>query len=220
MSDDDPKEIEDNEGRIEQKVKDRILDARQRIDDAENELFVNTLGQYPAGHPKHAQMKEHFSDRWGVLVRQYIRAVKPLLASDEIENAAFYRERVPIYQAEISPPDGEKDWSRFATDDTDDVRLMRKMGLKPDVNIPEPRTFELIGLQDVLDKRKIHEEWHIDLTPNKFGSAAESDHISVNRGIPKTAYENAVEATDVFLDRSGLGLSLTEGEPEDGFLEL
>jgi hypothetical protein len=219
-SPDGVKEIEDDEGRIARKVKDRILEARQRIDDAEKELFVNGLGGYPAGSTKHRQMKEHFSDRWGVLVRQYIRAVKPLLASDEIENAEFYRQQVPIYRTKIVPPDGKKDWSRFVTEDIDEIRLMRKMGLKPGVDIPEPRTFKLIGLQDVLDKQQIGEEWHIDLTPNKFGEAAESDHLTINRGIPKEAYEKAVEATDEFLNQSGLGLSLTEGDPNDGFLDL
>jgi hypothetical protein len=164
-------------------------------------------------------MKEHFSDRWGVLVRQYIRSVKPLLTSDEIENAEFYRQQVPIYRTKISPPDGEKNWSRFA-EDIDEVRLMREMGVKPGVDVPEPRTFELIGLDDVLNKQQIQEEWYIDLRPDEFGPAGKSDHVAVNRGIPKEAYEKAVETTDEFLNQSGLGLSLTEGDPDDGFLDL
>lgn len=220
------RQVADPDDRIDRKIKDRIVESRNSIDKAEKEFFVDQLGQTdpqnlsPTDKQRYEQTKRHFADRWGVLVRQYIRTVKPLLTSDQIPRSEEYWTKLPVYKAKIAPPD-EKDyrWSRFASTDNN-METARRMGLPPSFDPPEAKPVKIIGLKDLMNTDRLSLSWHIDPTPDKLPPAKDDRYIDIDRPLPKEAYENAVELTDDFLDQAGIGLGIEESEPDDGFLEL
>jgi hypothetical protein len=220
------RQVADEDNRIDRKIKDRIVESRNRIDEAEKEFFVNQLGQTdpqnltPQDKQRYEQTKRHFADRWGVLVRQYIRSVKPLLTSSEIPKSEEYWLKLPVYTANVAPPkERDYDWSRFATTDSP-METARRMGLPPSFDPPESKPVEIIGLKELMDRDKISLSWHIDPTPEKLPPAKDDRYLDIDRPLPKEAYENAIELTDDFLDQAGIGLGIEESEPDDGFLDL
>lgn len=224
--DEEPREIADPDDRIDRKIKDRIIEARNRIDEAENEFFVNQLGQTDPqsldsdGKRIYEQTRRHYADRWGVLVRQYIRTVRPLLTSEEISDSQYYWKEAPVYRIQIAPPDeSDYKWSRFVRED-DPKQTARRMGLPPNFEPPEEKPVAIIGLQELMNTERINLSWHIDPTPDKLPPEKDDRHVNIDQPLPKEAYENAIELTDDFLDQAGIGLGLKESEPSDGFLDL
>jgi hypothetical protein len=221
------RKIADPDDRVDKKIKDRIVKARNRIDEAEEEFFVNQLGQTNPQTLNSVQekkdyeiAKQHYTDRWGVLIRQYIRSVIPLLTSDEIPRSEQYWANEPVYSVEVPPPDeSDYSWSRFILDDNQ-TKTARRMGLPPSFEPPEPKLVEIVGLQEVMNTQRISLTWHIDPTPDKLPPEKDDRYVELDRPLPKEAYENAVQLTDDFLDQAGIGLGVKEAEPDDGFLDL
>lgn len=205
-----PLEVSDEEGHIDRKIKNRILASRKRIDTAEEKLFVDKLGSADYRSPEEYQeLERQLADRWGVVVRQYVRAVMPLLKDQDIEKADYYWNRAPIYETAIAPPDGTHEWSRF-TGGKDDVTIARGMGLPPLFDPPEPKTLEVIGLNEILEKKETTCRWDIVLNPGAIPPRQNVDSLALQVTLPKRAYERAVEYTDEFLQQAGVGLSLSK----------
>lgn len=214
-------EVSDTEGRIDRKIKDRILESREAIDEAEQELFLS-IGETQFDDKRvYYKARRQLADQWGILVRQYVRNVKPLLTSDNVPNSDYYWNEVPIYKTKVIPPN-ERDykWSKFADENANDIRIIRDMGLGPEFEPPKPKEFDIIGLEELMRKQKEAATWSFELRPGAVPPESDLRRLKVDRPLPKLAYENAVEATDDFLDQAGVGLSMSEGEPSDGFLDL
>jgi hypothetical protein len=219
--DDEPDRLEvtDDEGEIDRKIKQRIIDARRRIDDAEMRLFIDTLGgQTLRNNAEYRQARHALADRWGILVRQYIRAVRPLLTSPEVPKADHYWREVPIYERMVAPPDGDTyEWSRFATEDASNVEIARTMELPPSVakDIPTPKPVRITGLRDVLENYELEFQWSITTNPDEIPPRQDTRHLERRITLPKSAYEVAVENTDEFLQQAGVGLALSQQDNDE-----
>lgn len=195
------KRVNDSEGTVDQKIKSRILRARERIDDREDQLFV----QAPATGVRISQEKA--LDAWGTSVRQYIRVVKPLLTSTEVDESDYYFKEVHLGEFEVPPPDGKKPWSYFAhTNNPSDLK--REMGLPVAFDPPETRVASFKGLESVLNRHRIVKQWTIDMKPNAILPGESTDHVSVELPVPKSILESAVEETDAFLQQAGVGIEI------------
>jgi hypothetical protein len=202
------KRVTDSEGTVDEKVKNRILKARERVDEREDLLFV----QMPAD-PNSRLSRREATAAWNTTVRQYIRAIEPLLKSDEIQEAGYYYREVPLGREEIPPPDGQKQWSAFARS-TSESQLKREMGLQPSFDPPEAKEVAFAGLKDILDKQQISLGWEFAPDPTQWGPEQEMERLSVTLPVPKHVLEGAVSAADQFLQEAGVGLEIGHQEQD------
>lgn len=208
------RKVTDEEGTVDQKVKNRILKARERIDETEQELYI---GAAIDGSVNLTPEKQQAG--YAMMVRQYIRNLKPLLTSDDVEDSEYYWANVPIFEETFHPPDKDGyNWSLFAAEELDNAALKREMGLDPGFEPPEPKTFEIRGLRDVLDTRTIELTWRFDKYAGRGVAEADIEELHINHPLPKSVYERAVERADEFLQTAGVGLEIGHrqtDEPDD-----
>lgn len=199
-----------DDGSVDQKIKNRIISARNRVDEDEQYLYVHV----PADRRAHLNGIDRHN-AWATSVRQYIRAIRPLLTSDRIERSTFYYHEVPLGVVEVVPPDkGGIEWSKFAQDDADEFKLKRSMGLPPNFDPPEAKEAKFTGLKDVLDRRGIHLTWSIDKKPGYASFQDKSQvRLEVSRPIPKWVLEESVSRADEFLQQAGVGLEIGSDDP-------
>jgi hypothetical protein len=207
--DDGNKRVTDSEGTVDKKVKNRILKARERVDTREDLLFV----QIAADRRSRLSHAEAVA-AWGTTIRQYIRAIEPLLKSGEIEQSEYYYREKKLGEKEIPPPDGEKEWSRFAGPG-DTTQTKREMNLHPSFDPPEAKKINFHGLKDILEKRQITLSWAFSPDPTKWGPEREIERLSVTVPVPKHVLEAAVSAADEFLQNAGIGLEIGREEGEE-----
>jgi len=194
--------VTDEEGTVDEKVKQRILNARERIDDREDQLFVQAQAD------PHVKLSyQEATQAWATTVRQYIRAVKPLLTSEKVPEADFYYRGAPLGSIEVPPPDSEKEWSQFARTD-DPYKLIKNMGLPPAFDPPEAKEASFTGLKDILERQSVTKRWQIDMEPNSMRPDNGIDTPTAQFPVPKDILERAVETTDAFLQEAGVGLEI------------
>jgi len=216
---DEQKEVLDEEGTVDRKVKDRILKSREMVDQAETELFIRKYEDMRNSLPRgasHEDVESALADRWAVVVKQYIRTVRPLFVSDEIEGASEYWEEIPIVDEMVYPsPQKGVDWRRFYTSDQDDytVASSMEMNVEPAFEAPEPKRVTLNGLKMLEEFESKRLTWTVVLTPSKFGKARKTMSLEDHFTLTKPVYEKAVELTDEFLQQAGIGLQISAGDP-------
>jgi hypothetical protein len=225
---DDGAQVIDEENRISNRLKDRILDARDRVAEREDDIFVgaklNGNVALQPGEPANAQL----TDIWATTVRQYLKTIEPLLRSEEIEDAHYYYEELPIVDTHITPTDGETviipkhpskskytehiRWSLFYDNSVSNTKLVRgssKFGshFEP----PEPRRFTIRGLKDLIDQPTTTFTWNVELDPDKFGPQLEIARPQRAVTLRHEWLEMAVRKADQFLQNAGIGLEV--GDP-------
>lgn len=211
----------DEENRVDKRLKDRILDARERVAEREDACFVEA--------PLRGDVDYSPSDLvqiWSTSVRQYLRTIEPLLRSNEISKSHHYYREVPILQDKLYPPDGETvvaikqagsepetdtehiRWSMFYDDDTH----ARDMVGDPSFEPPEPEPIELTGLKSIIETEVISHEWAVVMNPSShFSEGKKIAYPKVSRPLSKRTLENAVRKADRFLQQAGIGLEI--GDP-------
>ena len=98
---DDGAQVLDEEDRISNRLKDRILDARDRVAEREDAAFVEA--------PLDDEIEissQQATQIWATTVRQYLRVIEPLLRSDEIKDSDYYYQELPLIEDTVTPPDG------------------------------------------------------------------------------------------------------------------
>lgn len=209
---DDPqggKQVLDEEGTVDEKVKNRILKARERVDDAEAALFVDA----PASDTPITPAQQHVGYR--TIVRQYIRAIKPLLTSSEIPASDYYFAEVLLFKQEVPPPDGQYNWSRYYHESVDEQKITRDMGLSPGFEPPEPKEVKIQGLQEILERDEVTLRWSFDLNGSKGVAQTDVQNLSQSISLPKRVYDSAVEHADAFLQQAGIGLEIGSGDLDE-----
>lgn len=197
-------EVQDEEGTVDRKIKNRILDARARVDEREDILFTQ-----PIVDPELNLNRVDATRAWGNTVRQFIRSIEPLLRSDDIKNSEYYYAEVILGRETLVPPDSDKyQFSKFANEEISDKHLKRDMGLPPSFEPPEPVTVEFTGLGDILRQEMLHHKWTVDVADKGRPAIKE---LSVETPVPKFVYENAVRAADQFLQQAGVGMDISSG---------
>jgi len=219
-SPDDGAQVLDEEDRISNRLKDRILDARDRVADREDAIFVEA--------PLDDDVSitgEQATQIWATSVRQYLRVIEPLLRSDEIQDSHYYYRNLPLIDKTITPPDGPTRiidgddvnqetimWSKFYSDAYDTNReIMDNPLYGPGFSPPEPRQITLSGLKSVIETDGITETWHVPLNPQMWDQRQRVAKPTYKQPLDKQMLEYAVRKADQFLQDAGVGLDV--GDP-------
>jgi hypothetical protein len=201
--------VTDDEGTVDDRVKNRILKARERIDTAEAALYVDA----PTSDTGITEKQQYLG--YQAMVRQYIRAIKPLLTSEKIPQAEHYHSEVLLYEDMVAPPDSRRfKWSRFANDEIDDTKIKMEMGLRY-VDPPKPKRVSVEGLNEILTKDEISAHWSFDLLDSQGVAKTDVEHLDYRVPVPKRVYDSAVEQADAFLQQAGIGLEIGHREEDD-----
>jgi len=166
---------------------------------------------------------------WGVSVRQYLRSVKRLWNDSALEsgghaavdNVRHYWEQVPLGQTVLVPPDSDQyEFSLVEySDEYDSQQLKRQIGLPAKADLPEPYKKTFRGLSSILDTNRVSHVWLVKTSTRGPPPEHETVRVEAVEPVPKHILENAVEATDNFLQSAGIGLDIAaedymaDGEP-------
>lgn len=218
------KQVVDDEGTVDQKLKNEILRARNRVEDREDRIFV----QGPLeGVPYN---RDQLTQIWQTSVRQYLRRVEPLLQSEEIRGAQEYYTEKAIAERMVYPEDGETPvqgggnqdsiairWSQFFRDGVDIGRLRQtdeRFGNQ--FTPPDPKRYQLQGLKAVIEHPEQTFEWSVPLG-NSVNPLQNMVAIPSRTVTPtKHELERAVRMTDIFLqDKAGIAIDVGHQEKDE-----
>jgi len=210
-------EVADDEQYTDKKIKQRILNAREMLNDAQHELYSKRLVD-----PQVQYSEIDALLAWGNLVRSYIRDLAILLNHDDMAQARYYREEVELAEIQLIPPDKHGyPFSQIAHAEIDEQDLVMQMqGFERGAELPKPKTRTIHGLMGLVKTEPVIEA-HWVVTKNPRAARPNREHINLNaqRPIPRNVYEQALVEADQFLQQSGIGLDIAatdymaEGEP-------
>jgi len=194
-----------DEGTVDERVKQRILDARQRVDEREDYLYV----QAPVEEGLSASPGEQ-DLYWGMVVKQFLRTIKPLLSNAHFDHAKRYAEEIRIGSMDFVPQDTDKyPFSQVAREQIDPQTFKTKFGLPQTADLPETKYMTFHGLESVLQTEGVERRvWTIET-----GSWSDPENAGViqtanEQVVPKKIYEQALTHADEFLQRAGIGVTL------------
>lgn len=206
------KQVLDEEGNVDEKIKTIVLKSRQRIDELEEAIFIEaaTNPQVQIGYEEQVVM-------WGTAVKQYVRNVEPLLQSPEIAQSSEYYEEIDLGEIQFIPPDTEqRQYSLVASDRYGETQLKQLLDLPRSADIPEVRTVDITGLKDIIETPpQMAEQWHIITHDPGSVTAREYETIATREAVPKETYELAVRKTNEFLHNAGIGMDVGMPEVDD-----
>jgi len=208
-------QILDEEGTVHEKLKERIIQARDRVDNYENHVFIEATTD-----PEIQLRPNERVAIWGTSVKQYLRTIEPVLRSDEVTHSNKYYQQVHIGELTLYPPETDGyDFQRAARMNADDTTIRRALDLPPGTDLPQPtnRTFQ--GLQSIIEAPEtLQSQWEVCV--NNAGPPPQHDYVypQTQRTIPKQIYEDAVRHADEFRQQAGVGLDI--GVPETDYQEL
>jgi len=211
----DDHNIIDSEGEVDQKVKNRILKSRDRVDEAEREIFVKA-----ATNPQVRLSDAESTATWGVVVKQYLRNVEPILRADEIEDSDYFYKQIDLGHVRLVPGETNgRDFSVVDHDELSDKEIREILRLPFDATIPKPETKPINGLKTVIEMPPVvTEEWQVKVSS---GIKADYETVTAAQAVPKQVYTDAVRRTDEFLQGAGVGIDISpEQVPDYGFEEV
>jgi len=203
------KRVQDEEQKVDTKIKSWIIKNRQRVDDAEEALFVDAVTD-----PNVQLSHEKSVITWGTIVKQFLRSIEPILRSDDVEGATKFYKEVEIGREVLYPPntDGYQ-FEMLAYTDKSDTQLRRMIGLPRGVDLPEPEPKPFIGLQSIIEAPDVLEHrWAV--TVENTGAAPNHKEVypHARQVISKDIFVDAVRYADQFLQEAGIGLDLEEDD--------
>jgi len=205
-------QIQDEEEYVDKRVKQRILDARQQVDDMEKALFDEELlsPDVNIGHSRKVLA-------WGNTVRRFLRNIEVILLRIDLSAAGGergdpserYLHDVDLGAVTLVPPDKRGfQFSKVAHPDVSDADLKRMLDLPSSADIPKPTDVPFEGLQSIVSSDSLlAESWHVSLGR---GNPAERQTIELHaeRPVPKSIYEDAIRAADRFLHDANIGINI------------
>jgi len=231
--DDRREEVQDADGLVERRVKQRVMDRRQAVTDLKEDLFINHTAEARLTQGAQQLMPHEQVQLWATSVRQYLRAIEPLLRSDEIPDSEYYYRELEIVDRNVWPrddtqvddgdykgtrirqPDGsvrhEKiAWPALYEQDTPArANPLLGRGFKP----PQPKRVELKGLKSVMEIDGISKQWHVPLNPREPEFRQEVAMPVWQQPLRKEWLDKAVAEADQFLNDNGLGFDIGSGDP-------
>lgn len=210
----DGEQVSDDDGSVDRRIKKRIQNTRERIDQAETKLYVQAETD-----PQVQITPQRQTAAWGTIVKQYIRSIEPLLQAEDIDQSEFYYNKIELGKVHLPPPDIENyRFSLCANEEIDDSVLRRELGLPRSASIPRPVVKEFHGLKTILDGDPVvQHRWAVTIDDNGPPSTHERVFPSVQRMMPKHIYEHAVREADQFLQQAGFGLDIDDSGGDHGF---
>lgn len=213
-------QINDDEGLVDKRTKEHILNLRQQIDNDERELFVN----WPK-EDRRSFNQVQAVQQWAVPVKQYLRAIKRLWHTDgsenNVRNVEFYWRQKTIAEYELTPPD--KDGYQFSLIGAPDMTpddLRNRIGLPRGVDVPQQVTITVNGLQEILDRDRIGHTWTVYVEKSGARPNWNQKVLTKEMPLPKDLLTNAVEVADDFLQQAGVGFKIGNDLPSWGYEEL
>lgn len=216
--DDEELEVNDDEDYTDKKVKQRILNARDRLNEVQNSLFSERLIEPDVQYSEIDALRA-----WGLLVRSFVRDITVLLKHDDVPDNEYYAYDVDLGTIQLVPQDTDGyEFSKTAYDEYDAEYLRREFGFDREASIPQPRTVEFEGLLSLIHtKNYVEERWIVVSNPQAPRPEQEIIETMDRRPIPQKIYEKALMQSDQFLQNVGIGLDLTGDQiPEFGFEEV
>lgn len=200
-----PQNVVDEDGSVDKAVKKRIIQARERVDEAEVGLYLN-VPTNPDVRLGEAE-KVHI---YGTMVKQFLRRIEPLLQTPKIDNNEAYYENELIDEIRLVPPDTRQfQFTAVADTETSDQELRRRIGLPRGADIPQPKVVPFYGLRDVIEKDTIlSHTWEVCVSNEGAPPNHEYVYPTVQQPAPKQLYEEAMRLADRFLQEVKLGLDL------------
>jgi hypothetical protein len=207
------KQVIDEEGTVDSKIKDTIIQARNRVEKAFYQVNVKNPLEDVQTLPKPKR-----DEIYAKTVRQFLLRIEPLLTADSIQgNEAYYNGLgEPIASFGLVPPDTEGHKLSLVTLDKDEKTLRRMMDLPRGVELPEPKTITFEGLQDIIEKPLIvSHQWEVCVA--KSGARPNWDYIYPHeeRLVPREVYRDALRQADQFLQEIGIGVETGLPEVDD-----
>lgn len=210
--------VDDEEGTVDTKVKNQIMNLRAMVDKDERNLYVDRLSD-----PRYNLNVQACNQYWGISVRQYLRGIKRLWneSAASVSGVSQYWEQTEIGREKLVPPDTD-DYQFSLVEHSkrySELQLKRMIGLPQEADLPEVKTKTFNGLNDVLAQNRIEATWVV--TIDTTGPPPEHEQVTVStvEPVPKHILENAVEAADNFLQQAGVGFDVVaepytaDGEP-------
>lgn len=205
-------QIQDEEGIVDRKTKEHILNLRKQIDEDERELFVTkqTDSNVNLHHMEAVQY-------WSVTVKQYLRGIKRLWPRDGdsgVANVEYYWQEIQIGDGyTLVPPDKDGyEFSMIAHANVTPDDLRKVLELPRNVEIPEPETVTMNGLESILEKDMISHTWHVYTSKNGAPPNWDSITLTNEQPLPKGLLEDAVEVADDFLQQAGVGFDVSAAD--------
>jgi len=220
------KRVVDEEKTVDQKIKSRIIDTRKRVAKREDDIFVGASldDEITLSRPEQVNI-------WATSVRQFLRAIEPLLKSPEVEESHYFYEEIPIYEDMLYPRDGEtllyvnggadtttQDimWSLLKSDQITNRELEQRTHFSKSFEPPEPEPVKLHGLKSIIETEMISAGWTVPLNPGVLpGQDSYVAKPQIKQPLPKEALEKAVRIGDEFLQNAGIGLEIGHQQTDD-----
>jgi len=214
------RQVVDEEGTVDQQLKNAILRARDRVEERYDQIYV--LSELEGVELDQAEKDQH----WASTVRQYLVRIEPLLKSDEIPKAEEYYQNKEITTRTVTPQDGlarvvasgsarenkdavEVDWAAILSDTSADRRRPGFRKITP----PEPKKYQVNGLVDVIENSREQFTWTVDI--NRDPNPQRQLIVQPVRVVQLTQDElyQAVRYADEFLQHHA-GISVETGHKE------
>jgi len=206
-------EIQDEEDYTDKRIKKRIMDSRDSLNEIKESLFAGRLLE-----PDVQISREQAVYAWGDLVRSYIQDLGILLEHPDIPASAKYRDHVDIGSMQIVTPDREDlPFSMVAHEKVSAEELKHELpGFDHNAELPKPREIHFKGLKSIVEyPRVIDETWIVVKNPRQIQPNQDRLTLQTSELVPRDVYEKALVQSDQFLQQAGIGLDI-EAKPYDG----
>jgi len=195
----------DEEGDVDSKVKDLILQARQRVADTKYAVDVKEPlnADVEIRRPRKIQI-------FAKTVKQFLIRIEPLLRADRIVGNEYYYEDMdePIGTVELVPPDTDGyQFSLVARRGLDERELRTMIGLPLGAEIPEPEVVAFTGLKEIIERPPVLSyQWSVCVSKQGARPNWDFAYPEVQRQVPEQIYIDAIREADSFLHDIGIGV--------------
>jgi hypothetical protein len=203
-------EVSDDENYVDKKTKQRLLNTRQLLTQANNELTTGRLIEPDVQYSHHEA-----NAAWANLVQSYIYDLSILLENDDIPTADYYRENVEIGQVRLIPEDTQGiPFSQIMYDDiSEEDIIMQSNGLSRGADLPEPVTVTFNGLSDIAETDLVlSHSWVVTTNPRAAKPNQNRLTVQAQQPVPKEIFQKALVQSDQFLQSVGIGLDITASD--------
>lgn len=198
-----------DDGEVDTMIKKRIIEARDRVRQREDYLYVKAPVE--DGLTANRNQQDIY---WGMMVKQFLRTIRPLLRAEEVKQSRKYYQDVELGSVQLVPRNsGDIPFEEYARSEVSPVEFKTRYDIAGHATLPEPTRRSFIGLQSVIETSGVvRETWTVEL--------ADGDVIQTvdEKPVPKDIYETALWEADEFLQEAGIGLDVgaekVESRPE------
>jgi len=210
---DDTLTVKDDEEYVAKRIKKRILDSRDRVDQREDLLFAGRVLDPEVDIPEHRAVRA-----FGKTVQQFVRNIRVLLTSFPEGDGQRYFEQTDLGHVTLYPPNTDSyQFGDAARSSRPPEEVKKDLGLPREASLPEPSTVTFDGLKSILEHDPVlRQRWSVQVSTGHGRESAEYVTVHAQQVVPKHIYDAAVEAADEFLNNIGMGVDIDPGEWRSG----